>query len=446
VLGKNQDGYIVRLYGTVDILQSFGNDLKLITSKTIEFKNQTGLLQFVQLNKSGVTVFYLTGDKRGCALLGQPLSSHFIENGRPVLLDSIIDRPDFVNVNLRVKQSLNQQYTVFYYPYFKGDKLESIQFLCVDRALQKLYSRKLLLNRPDTEMETAKIAIDNNGNTYAVFLNNKEKHYRHAQETFTVYKILNGVEDAYETQLKVDRNLFGEFYFETDNVNNSVVLAGFFDDDNPSNEPAAQGFFYTVMDADSGTIRKLHYHSFDPAFIQELTGKLNQEPRLYTFAIKKTILRYDGGIAIIAESLIKDIRETMFNSQFSPTFNSIQRINYFQFNDIIVFSLSPQGQAEWKAILRKKQSSEEDNGIYSSFLLMNERSKLRFLYIDEITTAASLREYVLASDGKVSSSLIMNQEAKDVMLLPKAGKQVSPNEAVIPSYLRNQLRLVKITF
>jgi hypothetical protein len=446
IIGKNQDGYLVRLFGNTDVLQSFGNDLKLIATRTVEFKNQVGLLQHIQLNKSGATVFYLTGDKKNTALIGQPLSSKFVENGKAVVVDSIFDKPDFVSFNLRVKQSLNQQYTLFYYPYFTDEKLESILFICLDRALQKVYARRLKLNRPDADMETAKVVVDNNGNTFAAFLNSKEKSLKNAAESFTVYKLLPEVEDAYETQIKIERNLFGEFYFEADNVNNSVVLSGFFDDEIPNNEPAAYGFFFTALNADSGTVNAIKYTNFDAGFMNELTGKLNQDPKLFTFNVKRVILRHDGGALIVAESLIKDTRETIFNSQFSPTFNSIQRISFFQFNDIIAFSLKPDGTTDWRAVMRKKQGSEEDNGIYSSFLISNERDKIRFIYLDEISTAAALREYVLSSDGVVSSNSLLNQESKDVMLLPKAGKQVAPNEVVIPSYLRSQLRLVKITF
>jgi hypothetical protein len=446
IIGKNQDGYMVRLFGTTDVLQSFGNDLRLIATRTIEFKNQAGLLQHIQLNKSGATVFYLTGNKTHTALIGQPLSGKFIENGKAVLIDSIYDKPEFVSANLRVKQSLNHQFTLFYYPYFLNDKLESILFICIDRALQKVYSRRLILNRPESDMEQAKFVIDNHGNTFAAFLNKKEKPLRGEYETFTIYKLIPDVEDAYETQVKINKNLFGEFYFDADNVNSNILLAGFFDDEISINEPAAYGFFFVTLHADSGTVHSLTYTNFDSGFMNELTGKLNIEPKLYTFTIKRAVLRHDGGALLIAESLIKDTRETIFNSQFSPTFNSIQRINFYQYNDIIAFSIKPDGTLDWRVIMRKKQGSEEDNGIYSSFLMSNERDKIRFIYLDEISTAATLREYILSSDGTVSSNNILYQESKDVMLLPKAGKQVAPYEVVIPSYLRNQLRLVKITY
>ncbi len=446
IIGKNQDGYVVRLYGATDILQSFGNDLRLLATRTIDFKQQNGLLQHIQLNKTGVTVFYLIGDKKTSTLIAQPLSSRFIENGKSVELDSIQDRPEYVRENLRVRQSFNQQYTLFYYPYFEQDKIESISFLCVDRALQKVYSKRVKFMRPDSEMESAKFVVDNNGNAFVFFQNTRERKDRSQMETITVYKLTEQDEDVQQLNITIDRNLFGEMYVDADNANNNLILTGFYDDDNPRNEPAAYGFFYVRLSADSGTVSAVTYTNFDTNFMSELTGKSINENKLYTFNVRRAMLRNDGGILLIAESLIKDTRETIFNSQFSPTFNSIQRISYYQFNDIIAFSVNPDGAVDWRTIMRKKQVSEEDNGIYSSFLTVNERDKIRMLYLDEISTAASLREFVLSSEGKAANSNIFFQESKEVMLLPKAGKQVSPNEVVLPSYMRNQLRIVKLTF
>jgi hypothetical protein len=118
----------------------------------------------------------------------------------------------------------------------------------------------------------------------------------------------------------------------------------------------------------------------------------------------------------------------------------------FQFNDIIAFSENPDGKMEWSSVMRKKQASEDDNGTYSSFLIMNEKEKLRFIYLDDISASGTLNEYVLSSMGKYTREVLFNQEDKDIMLLPKLGKQVSPSEVVIPSYKNNALRLVKISF
>lgn len=101
---------------------------------------------------------------------------------------------------------------------------------------------------------------------------------------------------------------------------------------------------------------------------------------------------------------------------------------------------------EWSSVMRKKQASEDDNGVYSSFLIVNEKDKLRFIYLDDISSSGVLNEYTLTSVGKSNRQTILNQEEKDMMLLPKMGKQVSPNEVIIPSYKNGALQLAKIIF
>jgi len=445
IIGKNEDGYVVRLYGTEDVLQAFSSDLRLVASRTLQYKNQNGLLQHVQLNRKGANVFYLISEKTKSTLIAQPLSGRFADAGQNVSLDTLYDRPDLCSANLRVKQSLNQAFLLFYYPYFRNDKIESIRTICVDRALNVVYARTVLLDRPEEEMEAARVAIDNNGNSYLAFVADKKKSTTEG-ENIIVYKVSGETDTVQVNNLRIDKNLFGEMYFEADNQNNSVVLCGFYDDADTKNEAAAYGFFYSRFDPDSVGPPVLTYTTFSPSFMNELTGRQTSDTKLFTFNIKKVILRNDGGALFLAESLIKDTRETVFNSQFSPTFNSIQRTTYYQYNDIIAYSITPDGKEDWHSVMRKKQVSEEDNGIFSSFLITNEKERLRLLFLDEITTGAVLTEYTVSSTGETVKNQLLAQETKDVMLLPKAGKQVSPNEVVMPSYLRNMLRLVKITY
>ncbi len=45
VVGKNNDGIIVRLYGQQEVIDVFDDNLKLSTTHTLDLKNQTGLFQ-----------------------------------------------------------------------------------------------------------------------------------------------------------------------------------------------------------------------------------------------------------------------------------------------------------------------------------------------------------------------------------------------------------------
>ncbi len=441
IIGKNNDGIIVRLYGTEDVMDVFDEDLRLITNKTIDFRNKSGILQHVMLNKTGAVIFYLSQDKKYSVLLAQPVNAKFMEIGKALVIDTIFDRKDMVASNLRFKPSADQSYLMIYYPSFTGSKIESVKLLCLDRALQILYNKTIPLNRDERELEDSKFLVDNSGHSYMLL--NPENRMEGA--TYDVFHF-TGSGDLSTYSIHTDKAVFGEPSFETDNKNGNLVMCAFYSDEKRE-EDVANGFVYASFDPANGMPLKINYTPFSKEFITELTGRETSEKgRLYTFSIRKTFLRNDGGALIVAESYIRDTHETPVAVGIQPGYSSYRTSTIYQFNDIIAFSINANATMDWRSIMRKKQASEDDSGVYSSFFTMNEKEKLRLMYLDDISTGGMLNQYVLSSDGKSERNVLLRQSEKEVMLLPKSGRQVTPNQVIIPSYLNGMFRLVKITF
>jgi hypothetical protein len=442
IIGKNNDGIVVRLYGAEDVIDVFDESLRMVTARTLDFKSETGTLQYIMLNKTGAVVFYLSQDKKYSVLLAQPVNSKFVEIGKPIVIDTIIDRKDLVAANLRFRSSFDQANLFIYYPYFSGGNIESIKFICVDRSLHALYNKTIPLNRKEKEIEESRSFIDNNGNGF--FILRPESKGEPAK--YDVFRISNSGDFALYS-IVTQKAIFGEPWFEIDNKNGNLVMCAFYND-NSQGEDVANGFTYSSFDPANGTPLKTAYTPFSKEFITELTGRADNSDKgkLYTFTIRRVILRNDGGALILAESYIKENHEVPVSVGFQPGFNNYRSSTIYEYNDIIAFSVNPDAGLGWHAVMRKKQASEDDNGVYSSFLLMNEKDKLRFLYLDDISTSGILNQYILTSEGKSERSVILNQEDKEVMLLPKLGRQVSPNEVVMPSYLNGTFKLLKITY
>jgi len=441
VIGRNSDGIAVRLYGALDMINVYNEQMQLAAAKTIDFKNEDGMLQYVMLNKSGAVIFYLSQDKKYSVLLAQPVNSKYIEVGKPLVIDTIYDKKDLVASNLRFKSAVDQSHVMIYYPFFTGNKITSIQFICIDHTLQLVYNKTIPVNRDESELEESKTLIDNDGNAFIIVKPQKVA----VGDIFDVLRIaVSGDFTTY--RISTLKPLFGEPSFEIDNKNGNLVMCGFYNN-TTTGEDVANGFLYTSYNPASGATVKTSYTLFSKEFMTALTGRAATETgKLYTFIIRKVILRNDGGAIIIAESLIKDTREVPINIGMQPGFTNYHTSIMYQFNDIIAFSMNATGEVEWNSVLHKKQASEDDNGAYSSFLIANEKDKLHFLFLDDISTSGELNQYVLTSDGKSKREPVLNMEEKDVMLLPKLGKQVSPNQVVIPSYKNGALRLTKITF
>jgi hypothetical protein len=444
VIGKNSDGYIVRLYGSQDVIEVYSDDLRLVTSRTIEFKTQDGPLQHILLNKTGAVIFFLTQDKKFSVLMAQPVNSKFVEIGKPIAIDTIYDRRDLIASNLRFKASNDQNFLFVYYPFFKGSNVESVKMLCLNNSLNQLFNRTMIINRNESELESSRTLIDNNGNCYIVFRDMQNS----AQEDvrFNVFRVSETGELGNYT-INCGKQLFGDPYIEVDNKNGNLVWSGFYNDDKRK-EDVATGIFYGRLEPATGAEQKLQHIPFSKDFITELTGREASENKLklYTFNVKRVMLRNDGGTLFLAESFIRDSREQVTSAGMQAGLSGFRTITLFQYNDIIAYSVDSTGAVSWNAVMRKKQVSEEDNGAYSSFLIVNQKEQLRFIYLDEITYQADLNEYTLTSDGRNKRTKILNQEESDLMLMPKMGKQVSPNEVLVPSYKNGALRLVKISY
>lgn len=442
IVGKNNDGLVVRLFGAEDVIDVFDENFRLAGTRTLDLKNESGLLQYVMLNKNGGVVFYLSQDKKYSVLLAQPVNSKFIETGKPIVIDTIYDKRDLVSSNLRFKSSVDQSYLMIYYPFFSGNTIQSVKFTCLDRSLHPLYNKTVPINRDEKEMEESRPFVDNNGNCFFIL----KPESKIEGSTYSVYRIGNTGEFS-NYNIYLDKAFFGEASFDIDNKNGNLVLCALYND-NKRAEDVANGFLYASYNPIDGTPVKSSYTSFSKEFIAELTGRPgnSDKGKLYTFTIRKVILRNDGGAMIIAESFIKDTREVPIAMGFQQGLTNYQTSTVFQFNDIIAFSVNANAEMEWHSVMRKKQSSEDDNGAYSSFLIMNEKDKVRLFYLDDISASGLLNEYILSSDGKSERNVVLNQEEKEVMLLPKLGRQISPNQVVIPSYVNGNVRWVKITF
>jgi hypothetical protein len=455
IVGKNQDGYVVRFSGGEELIHIYDNDLKLASARTLDFKGGDGNLQNILLNKTGASLFYLHGEKKQTMLMMQPVNSKFIEMSKAIVIDTFDDRRDLVDANLHFKASLDQNYTMFYYPVFADELIKSMQMTCIDRASTVIYKTFLPIGRPERDMEYAKSLVDNNGNGYLIFTAEKDGKDNSYGDNYYVMRVDRTNGKLTDYTIKCEKEIFGEPQFDIDNVNGNLIFCGFYDEKGDPADAAANGFFYLQYDAATGVLKHSAYNIFSSSFMTSLTGRDagSKYTRLYTFAIRKMLLRIDGGAMFVAESVIKDKKEVMVSSP-SPSFRgymyssapSYRTVETYSYNDIISFSIKADGSLAWNTIMRKKQLSEDDNGFNSSFSFLNEKDKVHLIYLDEISSSASVDEYKLSSKGVADRALLFTQDDKDIFLIPKLGKQVAPNEVVIPSVKSGIFRLVRVQY
>ena len=94
----------------------------------------------------------------------------------------------------------------------------------------------------------------------------------------------------------------------------------------------------------------------------------------------------------------------------------------------------------------KKQFSQDDNAIYSSYFLYTTPSRIKLVYNDEIKTNNTVSEYVLDPLGNFERKSVLSTQYQNLKLRFRDAIQISPNEIIIPSESTNKINLVKIEY
>lgn len=283
------------------------------------------------------------------------------------------------------------------------------------------------------------ILASNEGGFYLAIAGDKVSQKRQGLD---LYSALPGAEEVVHENLVLGDNYQAyDFYPEYDNVNNHLVLTGLYSDRNVTR---AQGFYFVTYEPGNYKISLL---PFDESLLADVNGKeVSQSKGLSDFNVRQVALQQNGGAVIIAEMNREFSRRSSLPMQNnSSSFGHGGWVDYY-YEDLILFAVHRDGSEHWKDVLRKRQYSQDDDAIYSSFFLFKTPTRLRFLFNDEIKQENTVGGYEVSGTGDVERKTIFNTDYQKLKLRFKDGMQLAYNECIVPSERNGRLSLVRIIF
>lgn len=306
--------------------------------------------------------------------------------------------------------------------------------------MQVLWDKVIDIEEDFSDSDQNALALSNTGEFFVI----TEKNNRRAKLDEHEYQILRIGPSSGERIIRVPLPDFltSDMRFVYDNENDRLVAAGLYGE---KNRDRANGvFFLAISSADS--VQTLHYEAFDDKFISILRRKdvADDTKGVADAGVKQLILRRDGGVILIAERHHEIQRGTSAGRGFWR--EGLRMIVDFYYDDLFVIALHPDGKTHWKTVLHKKQYSQDDEGTFSSFFLLHNTDKLRFLFNDEIKYENSCSEYVLSPLGDFDRNSLLNTVGQSLRLRFRDALQISAGECLVPSEFRNKLKLVLLRF
>ena len=445
ILGKNKEGVLVYKFGRGShMIEAYTNKLSVRWERSLSFKYPNANVKRIVIYPEKTLAFYLSSPKGALVLFAEKWNSRFSGNGNAITIDSVVTGKFDAESTLRIAPSQNQMKIACYYP-SGDDNNEQLNLILTDSDLNIIARREIIISRDGKSIKLRKVFPDNEGNVFILLENEKAQKKKALESNFLVKMLEASTGNVREINFPFKRPVFRKLYLDVDNVNKNLIATGFYTDDVGEE---AQGFFYSVFDLDSNAFSASSYMKFSPELIFEITGKDTSKitSGFYSFEVYDLIMRFDGGAIIVAESrfnTVENMQVPSFTPSIGPSFRTID-ISYY--NDIMVLSVTAEGKLDWTKVLKKKQISEDDEGFFSSYCMATTASKLYFIFNEEIYHKTNVSEYEVDKYGSSERTYLFNAGDRNVLLVPKLGKQISSNEILIPSYKRNYLSFVKVSY
>ncbi|MEO1259869.1 MAG: hypothetical protein AAFZ15_13840 [Bacteroidota bacterium] len=345
----------------------------------------------------------------------------------------------FYKPNLQVEYSEDERIALIW----SVENQEKITAMAFHMGQMKLlWEREFTAENFLFSRDFKQMLVDNNGNMYLV-LEKENRRSRQEKHFLEIYEV-GGSESNQVKRYTI--NMMGHLTYDVkftfDNLNQSLVAGGLYGDDNIA---FSNGFFYLNISHDNPAKQTLIFHPFENDFINVLTEKNRSKNKgLTEVAVQEVVLRRDGGILLIGE-LAKEFIRGGNNAAYYGR-NGVRPIVDYYFDDIFLISLHPDGKIHWKNILHKKQYSQDDQAVYSSYFLAKTPSALRLVFNDEVKQENTVSEYVVRGNGEYDRNAVLNTERLDLSIRFRDGIQISSKAFVAPSERRHKVKLVRVAF
>ncbi len=324
---------------------------------------------------------------------------------------------------------------------------QQIEATVVDLENNKIvWDQVITTQHTDLKRMLKHCSIDNYGSIHFVFFDEKSLGiFKSEDDFFEILEYGPGYASVTNQLVEIKNYHVYDQAFKYDNVNHRLLCAGLYSD---KNREKAVGYFTFNLSTTHPEAYQILFVPFDDAFIASTLGKEETTQKgIMDSKIQDLVLRKDGGVLLLLEEVRRLERTSNLTSRSSFNNSAMMHITTdYYYEDILAIAVNPDGSEQWKNVLHKRQFSQDDDAIFSSYGVFKTPSGLRLLYNDEINVETTTSAYQLRGNGSMERNTIFSTDRQDVFLRFRDALQVSSNEVIVPSEYRAELKLVRIRF
>lgn len=426
-----------------------------------------------------ITSFFNVGKDKNY-LFAQKLDKGFEPDKDLILIGEIDSRNEVQIGDFQFEHSRDSSKVIIYHDIpTKRSEAQQAKISIYNDDFDLLWDRKIKLPYESKLYTNIKFEVDNNGNAYLLGkrffekerdLVKKRPNYEYILEAYT-----EKGEKVDRFQLNDKLKRITDLTFEVNNKN-EIICTGFYTNKTNSvrgfgSSESIQGIVFFKVNNNEKRVEEKTFSKFDLDFItlnaterarrvaqrQDNDNNAGNDPALYSYDFRDVILRSDGGAVIIAEQFyIEEISRSVNN--FNRGFNNqtFQNTSIYNYNEVIVVNIRPDGSIQWANSVPKYQSSTNANTRrFLSFENANIGDKIYLIFNEErnvlegdnslFKNQNALAMAELDKSGTLSIYMIGDNDDLQSVIIPTLTKQISRKELLIYGVDRNKFRIGRIT-
>lgn len=333
-----------------------------------------------------------------------------------------------------------------------------------DESLKQDEKMQIALPFKETDFDVNDIELADDGNIYMmakIYMERKEKVKGEAKFYYELLSIdPKGNGSIVQYDVKLPEKYIDGISYRADDPK-YLICSGLYGNVSGTAKDEVTGIFYMRINKSTKKVESTSIKQLDKAFIADLTSdrKANKGRGISNdFEIRDFVRKSDGGAVLFAEERYWYVVVTRSSDGHGGSYTSY--VYYYVRNNIIAVNINPDGTIKWCANIPKFQTTKDDDGAYSSYLLAVKNgaltksdSKIYIIYNDNpenldparIANGDKLKTMTnpkkstavvvtLSEDGQFSKAKLFDNKGSDAAIMPSHNLQISDDTYIIPAY------------
>lgn len=320
---------------------------------------------------------------------------------------------------------------------FRHIEHKGMELISIDIPHLKIHNYGVInLDEFDVRMNFRSICISNEGMVF--FLMYKSKSLISSGKA-VLYCL--GIDNQIKEKKMADEFDFDNIIMSYDNKNKIVAIAGF---NNRKFNNKSQNYFILKFTNELSNVG-FKINNYNPKVLTKYNNIRNSRNYNYLTNLncKNLEFRNDGGVILVLEKKETIIRSNRMPMQ--PRYSAPVDEKEYIIGDVFIISMHENCDEFWTEYICKNQTSTDDEAMFSSFAMAMNNNAMKFIFNEDISSTTQVLNYSIDPLGKMQKSSLLNTGTYKIKMIMTESKQVSYNQVLIPSYDKNELRLVLIT-